>query len=172
MRDNAGVRQWTVAGALLERDNALLLVQNRRPTGTIDWSPPGGVIDRDDDSVHAGLAREVHEETGLVVSTWGGLCYEVQASAPELGWEMRCEVHYASHFDGAMAIADPDGIVTEAVFVAHDACATYLESAMRWVREPLQSWLTERWEPGAPRIFTYEVRGDSPATFTVERTDQ
>src|SRR5205823_11367271 len=42
---NASVREWLVAGGLVENHDGLLLVQNRRRDGSLDWSPPGGVID-------------------------------------------------------------------------------------------------------------------------------
>ena len=44
------MRRWSVASGLLESDGRLLLVANRRRSGAVDWSPPGGVID---DGEHA-----------------------------------------------------------------------------------------------------------------------
>ena len=38
-----------------------------------------------------GLAREVVEETGLVVTEWAGPLYEIEAEAPDLGWRLRVE---------------------------------------------------------------------------------
>src|SRR5687768_5294009 len=74
------VRNWTVAGGLVESDAGLLLVQNRRRNGSFDWSPPGGVIEvAEGESVVDGLTREVQEETGLLVTEWLGPLYEVQA---------------------------------------------------------------------------------------------
>ncbi|MBA3281516.1 MAG: NUDIX hydrolase, partial [Acidimicrobiia bacterium] len=82
------MREWLVAGAVIEGPDGLLLVQNRRRDGRLDWSPPGGVIDPGE-SVIAGLTREVAEETGLVVSSWLGPIYEIDAVAPDLGWRLR-----------------------------------------------------------------------------------
>ena len=62
------LHEWTVASALIERDGQLLLVRNVRHGGHQDWSTPGGVIDPEDDSILVGLAREVVEETGLILS--------------------------------------------------------------------------------------------------------
>ena len=59
------VREWTVAGGLLETPEGVLLVRNLRRGGFEDWSTPGGVIDDDDADLLAGLTREVEEETGL-----------------------------------------------------------------------------------------------------------
>ena len=57
--------EFTVAGALVESSDGLLLVRNQRRNGATDWSTPGGVIDATDASLLAGLTREVEEETGL-----------------------------------------------------------------------------------------------------------
>ena len=67
-----------------ERDGGLLLVKNRRRNGACDWSTPGGVVDPTDESILHGLAREVEEETGLVVRSWEGPLYEVTAVAVEM----------------------------------------------------------------------------------------
>ena len=96
--------EWTVAGAVLEHGDGLLLVCNQRRNGSLDWSTPGGVIDATDASVLEGLAREVEEETGLVVREWEGPLYEVTAVALDLGWIMRCEVHHvgAAYLSGTL----------------------------------------------------------------------
>ena len=72
------------------------------------------MIDPTDASLRAGLAREVEEETGLRVTEWEGPLYEVRATAHEMGWVMRCEVHRALAFEGDLVVDDPDGIVVEA----------------------------------------------------------
>src|SRR3954469_26001945 len=72
-RQTGRVREWTVAGGLIQDDGQLLLVQNRRRNGALDWSPPGGVIEiADGESLLDGLTREVEEETGLRVTEWIG----------------------------------------------------------------------------------------------------
>lgn len=160
-------REWLVAGAVLERPEGILLVRNRRRSGASDWSTPGGVIDADDPSLLAGLAREVAEETGLRVGGWEGPLYEVRADAVDLGWSMRCEVHRAVHFDGELNVADPDGIVVEAAFVAPPECAGFLAGNLRWVREPLLDWLAHRWDPAEARGYRYAVRGTALDNFEV-----
>ena len=120
--------EFTVAGALVESPDGLLLVQNQRRNGSLDWSTPGGVIDATDASVLHGLAREVEEETGLLVTGWEGPVYEVRATALELGWSMRCEVYRALGFDGTLRIDDPDGIVVDACFAPQDRWADLLDT--------------------------------------------
>ena len=78
------MRRWLVGGAVIEGPEGILLVQNQRRGGRIDWSPPGGVID-DGEDVLTGLSREVREETGLIVTRWEGPIYTIEATAPDLG---------------------------------------------------------------------------------------
>lgn len=169
-RETGRVREWTVAGGLIETDEGILLVRNIRRGGIEDWSTPGGVIDAEDPSLLAGLTREVEEETGLRVGVWRGPLYEVYASALDLGWRMRCEVHLAVEFAGTLRVDDPDGIVVEAGFVPLVQCADRLASCAPWVREPLAAWLDERWEAGTGRGFHYELRGTSPHDMRVVAT--
>jgi 8-oxo-dGTP diphosphatase len=161
--------EWTVAGAVLELDDGLLLVCNQRRNGSLDWSTPGGVIDATDANVLAGLTREVEEETGLVVREWEGPLYEVTATAVDLGWVMHCEVHRAVSFEGELRVEDPDGIVVDAAFVPATEIGARLDDCFHWVREPLAEWLAERWEPTARRGFHYDVRGTSLDTLEVTR---
>ena len=112
------MRDWTVAGGLLETPDGVLLVRNIRRGGWEDWSTPGGVIDADDADLLAGLTREVEEETGLRVEEWSGPLYEVHAYAPDMQWRMRCEVHLAVAFTGVVQtrlfLASWSGLVTSA----------------------------------------------------------
>ncbi len=167
---NVELHDWTVAGALVESSDGLLLVRNVRRGGSEDWSPPGGVIDADDRSLLAGLAREVEEETGLRITDWHGPVYEVIAVAPEMGWRMRCEVHHVAQFEGEVVVDDPDGIVQEATFVAATLIETYLDRCPLWVREPLAAWISERWSASdATRTFHYDVRGASRTDMQIIR---
>jgi ADP-ribose pyrophosphatase YjhB (NUDIX family) len=166
------IREWTVAGGLLETSEGVLLVRNQRRGGFEDWSTPGGVIDDADVDLLSGLTREVEEETGLRVTEWSGPLYEVHANAPDMGWRMRCEVHLAVAFDGTLTVSDPDGIVVEALFVPTAECVDRLASCAPWVREPLAAWLTERWSPGDPRGFHYDVHGASRESLRVVRNER
>ena len=160
------MRDWLVGGALIESADGLLLVRNKRRDGSHDWSTPGGVIEEGEDLLD-GLAREVEEETGLVVTEWAGPLYEVRIIAPQMGWRLRVEAHRALAFSGDLALDDPDGIVVDARFVAAHEHEEHLRGCTPWVREPLLEWLTERWD--VLRGFAYDVVGQDRASMTVTR---
>lgn len=157
---NRGVRAWVVAAGLIEGPQGIVLVQNRRRDGSLDWSPPGGVIEvHDGESVTAGLTREVREETGLVVDTWEGPVYDVEVVAEGLGWTLRAEAFVAQAFHGSLAVDDPDGIVVDARFVAAAEWGGLLAGAHPWVREPIEGWLA------GPDVVlpSYRYRLDGPS---------
>ena len=159
------MRQWSVAGAIIESsDGCILLVCNQRRDGSHDWSTPGGVIELGEDIV-AGLAREVIEETGLVVHEWEALAYTVEIEAPDLGWVLTVEAHRAAKWSGDVTLEDPDGIVIDAAFVPRGHCRQRLSGVARWVSEPLISWL----DGDSERAFRYRVEGNDRATMVVHR---
>jgi 8-oxo-dGTP diphosphatase len=167
-------RAWIVAGGVLEApDHAghLLLVRNQRHGGHTDWSTPGGVIDDTDDSLLAGLTREVEEETGLRVTEWEGPLYEVLAVAPDMRWEMRAHVYRAVAYEGEILVDDPDGIVVEAEFLPAERCLALLAEGARWIHEPMSEWMALRWGPDDARTYSYEVRGVVRGELEVERTN-
>ena len=163
------MRDWLVAGGVIEGPDGILLVQNRRRDGSLDWSTPGGVIEvHQGESVVDGLTREVAEETGIVVTEWVGPIYEVEAVAEGLGWSLRVEVHRAVAFTGEIHIDDPDGIVVDARFVPLTDCDAHLDGCHPWVREPLGAWLLERWPTS--RAYRYHLEGDRLGSVTVVRS--
>lgn len=152
---------------MIEQGDQVLLVQNRRRGGALDWSTPGGVVEvAAGETVVEGLTREVAEETGIVVSSWEGPVYEVEAVAEGLGWTLRAEIHRAVSWAGDLLVDDPDGIVIDARFVPVTRATSYLESCAPWVREPLGAWLAERWV--GRRCYRYRLEGNTPASLTVE----
>jgi len=60
------MRHRISAGAFVLRDGAILLVRHFRPGRHDFWAPPGGGVEGDEE-LAAAAAREVLEETGLVV---------------------------------------------------------------------------------------------------------
>jgi 8-oxo-dGTP diphosphatase len=162
------VRQWVVASGIVESLAGVLLVQNRRRDGRLDWSPPGGVVEvGDGESLREGLTREVEEETGLRVTEWEGPIYEVEAEAEGMGWHLRVEVHRAVAYSGELRPDDPDGIVVDACFVPLEDCVQRLADTWLPTYEPLGAWLSERWTKR--RAYRYRVDGQTRASMVVTR---
>ena len=162
------MREWVVAGGLVERDDGrLLLVQNRRRDGSLDWTPPGGVIEAHaGEDVVDGLTREVQEETGITVTGWDGPLWRVEALAPAMGWILQAEVHRAVTWLGEVRVgADPDGIVVDAGFVAPEECGDRLTGSAPWVSEPITAWLAGVVEP----LWRYRLEGRRPGPVVVTR---
>ncbi len=162
------MRAWTVAGGLIELDGRLLLVQNQRRDGSLDWTTPGGVVDPGE-ALLEGLTREVEEETGLRVSAWEGPLWTVEAEAPDMGWTLEVEVHRAVGFVGDITVDDPDGIVVDAAWLDIDGCRECLDTSWVPAREPMLAWLGERWTDR--RRFRYRVHGDTRTGSSVVRLD-
>jgi 8-oxo-dGTP diphosphatase len=156
------MRAWVVAAGLIEGPDGFVLVQNRRRDGSLDWSPPGGVIEvHEGESVTDGLTREVQEETGLLVTDWDGPVYDVEVAAAELGWTLRAETFVARSWVGELRVADPDGIVVDARWVHVAEWSRHLAGTHRWVREPIEGWI------GGPATTTYRYRVDGSAASPV-----
>ncbi len=151
-----GLRHWQVAGGVVADERGLLLVENLRRNGEVDWSTPGGVVDPGESTVQ-GLTREVHEETGLSVASWTGPIYRVEVIAPDAGFFLRVEAHRAAAFTGAVTVDDPDGIVVSAEFVDIGTARNRLLGASPWVVEPLLAHLEDG--VGDGRVFRYLVEG-------------
>lgn len=145
LRSVQSLRRWEVVGGVVLSDEGVLLVANRRRNGTVDWTPPGGVVDRGESYLEA-LTREVKEETGISVASWSGGIYNVEVIAPDPGFHLTVHVYKAEGFEGRLAIDDPDGIVVEARFVALDDAPRLLSGSSPWVVEPLLEYLSGRFD--------------------------
>jgi 8-oxo-dGTP diphosphatase len=162
-----GLRRWFVAGGIIEVDGKVLLVENLRRHGGTDWSPPGGVVESGEIAVE-GLTREVIEETGLTVTKWSEAIYSVETVASDMGWHLSVQVFKAVEWIGDVTIGnDPDGIVVAALFLDADGCAEKMAANGQWVREPLLSFLGERWSDH--RTFHYELSGRERNSVVVTR---
>ncbi len=163
----AGLRRWFVAGGIIEVEGRVLLVENLRRHGGTDWSPPGGVVESGEVAVD-GLTREVVEEVGLSVSAWSGPLYSVETIAADMGWHLSVQVFKAITWSGDVTVGnDPDGIVTDARFLDAIGCAERMSANGQWVREPLLTYLEERWDDH--RVFRYALHGRERNSVSVTR---
>lgn len=163
------MKQWAVASSIIISSESYLLVANRRKNDSIDWSPPGGVVDEGETPVEA-LTREVVEETGLTVAGWGDEAYSVTVRFLDLGMHLTVSCFPALDWSGSLVIDDPDNIVEEAKWCTATECAELLADAPVWVREPFLTHLQGA-VPETPESFIYEVHGERLADARVQRVD-
>lgn len=155
-----------VGGGLIVVDNRLLLAANRRRQGTLEWTPPGGVIDAGE-SVTSGITREVREETGLRVQMWKERHYTVSVVAADMGWVMNVESWFSPSASGDIELNDPDGIVEQALFVELSSVEELLIDSPLWVRVPVMAWIAAGMCPVGP--FAFVVTGTDRSTAHVEQ---
>lgn len=166
MDELAGLKQWRVASGVIITDGGVLLVANRRRNGDVDWSTPGGVIDPGETALTA-LTREVFEETGIGVTAWSEVVYEVEVVAPDHGFHLEVWCHRACEFSGSLVVDDPDGIVIAAEYVALDLVADWMDGSPPWVAEPLVEYLTGAAEDR--HRFRYRLTGGAAGERRVLR---
>ena len=162
-------RHWVVGGALIRHGDGVLMVANRRRDGSIDWTPPGGVIDAGE-ALLEGLAREVREETGLTVERWTRCAYRVEVEAPELQWMLRVEA-WEAEASGELVVADPDGIVEHARVVSHEEAVALMVDSPLWIQIPVGEWLAGEC-PGdddTGKLFRFRLSGSDRRSYRTER---
>lgn len=109
--------------ALILQDNRLLLV-NAYPGGRSDlWCAPGGGVEPGT-SLPANLAREVHEETGLIV-TVGAPALINEFHDPLSGFHQVDLFFHCTITAGQITDTwrDPEGVVSQRRFFSHDDLA-------------------------------------------------
>lgn len=157
------VQAWTVASGIIIEQQQLLLVQNQRRNGSLDWSTPGGVVDPGEQVLEA-LQREVIEETSVIVNDWSHMLYSVDVDFVGRDMSLHAQVFQATGHSGELHIDDPDNVVVAGRWVAPDVAHSLLDTSPAWVREPLQHYVEQLFgETGSnslsPGQWKYRVTG-------------
>ena len=157
------VRSRTAVFGVIESPQGMLLVANRRRRGKVDWTPPGGMVDRGESSLEA-LSREVEEESGLMATEWPTLLYtaEVQFRETDRPKNLYIEVWRAATWRGELSFHDHDGVVEHGVFADNYLALYLMRRAAKWIRQPLGQWLINPWPDDEPQEFSYRVTGNWP----------
>jgi len=157
------MRSRTAAFGVIESPDGVLLVANRRGRGRLDWTPPGGLVDRGESSIEA-LTREVREESGLMATEWPTLLYtaEVQFRETDRPKNLYIEVWRAATWRGELSFYDHDGVVEHGVFADNYLALYLMRRAAKWIRQPLGQWLINPWPDDEPQEFSYRVTGNWP----------
>jgi len=137
LSDTAQVQAYTVASGIIVEQEKLLLVQNKRRNGSLDWSTPGGVVDPGEEVLEA-LQREVLEETSVAVKKWSSLIYSVDVDFVGRDMSLHAQVFQALGHRGSLHIDDPDNVVVAGRWAGHDEASGLLDMSPRWVHEPVR----------------------------------
>ena len=144
-----------------------MLVRQGVPGGEPHWSLPGGVLE-EGELVAEGLAREVHEETGLEILEASRLAFVLQVDNlraeplregrdPAEGYVVTVWTFEVEAWRGKLAPRDPDRVVSEARFVPLDEAIALLE-AVRW-HELTVGYLRGELERGSLHLRRWRADG-------------
>lgn len=143
-------REFVVAAAiLLDKSGRVLLVGNDwQGYGNVRHTLPGGVVERGESTLDA-LAREVREETGLILSRIRHLAYAVHVEDVKRN-DRAVSFAFVADYDGLLNPRDPDGFIVEARFFPVEEVQELIPLAP--IREPLVSYLKDH-QPG--KFYSY-----------------
>ena len=129
-----------VGAIVFDEAGRVLLVQRGRPPGEGLWSLPGGRVEPDE-NVMAAVAREVVEETGLVVEV--GPLAEVIERVGE-GYHYVIHDHVARVIGGELRAGDDARDVRFVDDVAGLACTEGLAAVIARARATHAAWCASR----------------------------
>ncbi len=162
---------YQIVAGIVRSSNEILLVEQQGPGDpTSAWALPGGRAEPGE-LVHETLAREIAEETGIVVCKVGRLAYVAQFDNPNseaiIGTGMPGNSYLATTFvfeirdwRGDLKSADPDHFVLQARFLPIAEAIHKLGTTLlfRVMREPIVAYL--RGEVSAGALWFYRRQPD------------
>lgn len=95
-------------GAVLLKNNALLLVHRKRDPESDHWGLPGGKVDPFE-TVPQAVVREIKEETGVHITHLRLLCL-VDHIAPDHSAHWVAPVYLAEKFEGKPSVKEPNAL--------------------------------------------------------------
>lgn len=152
-RYRADMRVRRFAGVIaVHQERVVLVREHYRHWDGEYWSIPSGMVESHERPVE-GAARELAEETGLVVSTGDlelvGTSSTAGDNGRSLAWNYRVAVR-----DADLRVADPDGCILEARwFTLDESLARLSRLPYRPIAEPVVAYLTHRVGPGADWVY-------------------
>lgn len=150
------------AAALLVDGSRILLVCHRDERGEVWWVPPGGGLNRRDESVFDTVIREVFEETGLTI-TVSRIAYLREFR------EAAAETH---HFEVFMPAETWSGELTLDHLDPADADYTMVQE-VRWVaREELPGTTTWPEYLDEPAFWSDAARGFPEVRYLGSQRDE
>lgn len=118
----------------------MLLVGNDwQGFGNVRYTLPGGVVERGESTLDA-LAREVKEETGLVIKHIEHLAYSVHVEDVRRN-DRALSFAFVASYDGLLNPKDPDGFIVEARFFPVEEVEKLIPIPP--IREPLANYLRD-----------------------------
>lgn len=159
-------RRMLIIAAIIRRGDEILLVEQRgKDDPASSYALPGGRVEPGELLIDA-LAREVREETGIVVHAPSRLAYLAQHHNVVNPWQNLDDVITVFAFEvddweGAICINDPDGVILQAHFVSiADAIRKFEETlSYRVMREPVVAYLHGEAKPGAMWFYRRQANG-------------
>ena len=138
-----------VVSAIVRRDDRLLLVEEREAGDPeVTWMLPGGKVE-DGETLTQALRRELAEETGLDLVGSPVIAFAIDI--------IRADGHYSAitydcMTNGALAPADPDGLVLSAEWIRSDEAFTRLRCVAWYDCVPLERYLSGEASAGATYV--------------------
>ena len=102
-----------------------------------------------------------------MVELWSSLVYEVSVEFLDREMFLRVQVFRAESWSGSLVFDDPESIVEDGRFVDDHEGLRLLETAPRWVSEPVGAWIQNDLVGGDR--FDYVAHGIDHQSLVVEQ---